>query len=183
MVDGASGLNIKEEKLKSDQQIHEARLKNIQNVCKNKDLMKNKMYKGLTKTVLYRSQHYDFTYCKVPKSGSTFWTKAFAVLKYGLEYGAQVFKQSRRQVHVNMLKYVTTMTRTIYEKSRTIIVSRDPYSRLFSAYIDKSFLNLMFTVNYQVRNIPLRRMFDTSVCPTDVTFQEFLEICGIKKRI
>ena len=53
--------------------------------------------------------------------------------------------------------------------SRTVLVSRDPYSRLFSAFIDKVFLpkNIAFGIVQR-----LRKTNDS--CANDLTFEEFL---------
>ncbi|XP_053387272.1 carbohydrate sulfotransferase 11-like [Mercenaria mercenaria] len=74
-----------------------------------------------------------------------------------------------------MREYVTSVNSVIKDNSMTIIVSRDPYSRLFSAYIDKSFLQLMLSLNYYIRNIAIDELYKSNVCLTDVTFQEFSE--------
>ena len=55
--------------------------------------------------------------------------------------------------------------------SRTVLVSRDPYSRLFSAFIDKLFL----PINYPLAvGIVQRQRKNNSSCANNLTFEEFL---------
>ena len=58
--------------------------------------------------------------------------------------------------------------------SRTVLVSRDPYTRLFSAFIDKMFLPLMYGAAVSIvqrQRMPNNRNIS---CANDITFEEFL---------
>ena len=167
--------NEKEESLESIEDTHNARIRIIKDVCSKKDLFTNMSYKGITSKSFYGSQNYNFTYCKVPKSGSTFWTRTFGVLEYGVNYGELMFKLARNKVHSKNGRFVKSIDKVIKEQSRTILVSRDPFSRLFSAYIDKSFLFLMTKLNFIIRDIPNEEITTKKSCPTDLTFEDFLD--------
>jgi hypothetical protein len=175
-IKAPKGVNTSSASYESYNKVHRARIEQIKHVCSDKHLFENTMLTGHSKVIFYKSENYNFSYCKVPKSGSTFWTRAFGILKRGLSYGNFIFKLSRRNVHNTMLQYMTDVQNIINEKSRTILVSRDPYSRLFSAYVDKSYLLLMKSLNFQIRHIQGDYdITNISTCPTDVTFQEFLD--------
>lgn len=115
------------------QQIHKERIQTIRSTCDKRDLYENNPYQGKNVTYIYMTNKYNFSYCKVPKSGSTFWTQAFGVLEYGLNYGKTVFSKTRESVHSTMGKYLVSFTKVQTDNSPTVLVSRDPYSRLYSA--------------------------------------------------
>ena len=54
---------------------------------------------------------------------------------------------------------------------RTVLVSRDPYSRLFSAFIDKLFLPMYYS---SAVAIVQRQRQSNDSCANDITFEEFL---------
>ena len=124
----------------------------------------------------YFSPKYNVSYCKVLKIGSSFFTQTFTVLLKGTSLAKNIFKLERDKIHTN-LRLLNEVTYNSEERrhSRSILVSRDPYTRLFSAFIDKFYLPLFyFRANEAVkrqRNVPA----NVSVCPSDVTFQEFLD--------
>ncbi|XP_053387271.1 carbohydrate sulfotransferase 11-like [Mercenaria mercenaria] len=149
------------------------RIKQISDVCKDKQFMSNALYRK-SQTMYYYSKQYNFSYCKVPKVGSTFWTQVFKILKNG-KHGENVFKQERKHVHQQSTQLVVRFKSKRRKQSKTVLVSRDPYSRLYSAFIDKSFLFMHKSTNYDIRKrFPKDNASDT-VCPTDVSFQEFLD--------
>jgi hypothetical protein len=82
-------------------------------------LFENNPYQGKTMPVVYITNKYYFSYCKVPKGGSTFWIYAFGVLEYGLKYGETVFSKQRISVHstINTWSPVQKYKRPIFEQS------------------------------------------------------------------
>ncbi|KAL4216278.1 hypothetical protein ACF0H5_024003 [Mactra antiquata] len=157
--------------------IHTSRIRNIRNACSNETLFKDRIYHGKFSTKYYRSEEYNFAYCKVPKSGSTFWMTIFSILKNGVDVGAKAFKKQRSKIHSHTAENVTSFTTVQNNWFRTILVSRDPYSRLYSAFVDKSFLPLMSSINYKIKGQKVKtvRLSKNVTCPFDVTFQEFLD--------
>ena len=168
-------IDTREDRLESIEDMHTARIQRIKDKCSDKEVIMNMTYKGKTTKIFYGSENYNFTYCKVPKSGSTFWTKTFGILRFGLHYGESMFKLARYKIHNKMGSFVKETSKVIMEKSRTVLVSRDPFSRLFSAYIDKSFLLLKTTMNFKIRGIPDEAIRSGKSCSVDLTFQEFLD--------
>ena len=65
--------------------------------------------------------------------------------------------------------------------SRTVLISRDPYSRLYSAFIDKMFLPEAYP---KAVGIIQRQRKTNSSCANDITFEEFLKdiIESVRKR-
>ena len=110
------------------------------------------------------------------KIGSTFFTQMFSILQNGVNSAEKVFDTERDKVHiVQHLFHEIAYNSDERRNSRTILVTRDPYTRLYSAFVDKFYLPLFYhaavtTVMWQ------RNILDSSqACPNDVTFQEFLD--------
>ena len=131
------------------------------------------MYKGQSNTVYYYSSKYNFSYCRVPKVACTFWTQAFILLQNNASTAETVFSMNRLTLHMKLGKTVTVAFKSEARRnSRTVLVSRDPYSRLFSAFIDKMFLPGMYAVAV---GIVQRQRKTNSSCANDITFEEFLK--------
>ncbi|KAL4230261.1 hypothetical protein ACF0H5_010647 [Mactra antiquata] len=112
----------------------------------------------------------NISFCKVPKCGSTTWMQIFNILQYGIE-SANTFLEARRfDLHRNY----TCKLHSIGSENKGIIISRDPYSRLYSAYVDKSFITFHTKVGQKsVRNLNGNC---TGMSSVDFeTFQDFLD--------
>ena len=87
----------------------------------------------------------------------------------------EIFGFNRSSVHVSLggadLINFESDTR---RHSRTVLVSRDPYSRLFSAFIDKMFLPLMYGTAVGIVQRQRTYQKRKSSCANDITFEEFL---------
>ncbi|XP_053387273.1 carbohydrate sulfotransferase 11-like [Mercenaria mercenaria] len=152
----------------------------IRRTCNNRNLLRDNGYYGHNSTRFYYSSKYKFSYCKVPKSGSTFWTQVFGILKYGVKVSDKVFSKKRSSVHGSMGSFMVDFFSNSRKNSLSVLVSRDPFSRLYSAYIDKSYLLLNFKTNIRIRL--LRPTVHNRQCPVDVTFQEFLDFIILAAR-
>ena len=149
------------------------RLQHLHRVCTDKDVFKDVMYTRRTPIVYYYSSKYNFSYCKVPKVGCSFWTQAFTILQNNFSAAGNVFNMNRRTMHDNLGPAFTVHFKSkARRKSRTVLISRDPYSKLFSAFIDK-----MVLPGYHSTAVGIvRRQRQTkSSCANDVTFEEFLK--------
>ena len=99
-----------------------------------------------------------------------------AVLKNGVGVAKAVFNMSRRSVHQKL----TAPNLVIFDsdemrKSRSILVSRNPYARLYSSYVDHILLPDDPTRTGPGKTIRNNLYFtETAICYTDITFQEFL---------
>ena len=130
------------------------------------------MYKKQNHIVYYSSSKYNFSYCKVHKAGGTFWTQVFTILRKGVADHEDVFRLSKYDVHLKLgKKEKLPLELAMEHASRTVLVSRDPYSRLFSAFVDKLFL----PIKYQFAvDIVQRQRKTKKACANDLTFEEFL---------
>ena len=146
------------------------RLQHLRRACDDEDVFKNVMYNKQSLIVYYFSSRYNFSYCKVHKAGGTFWTQVFAILQKGAT--ADVFRLSKLDVHLQLMPVVkSTYEMVTKHDSRTVLVSRDPYTRLFSAFIDKLFLPISYPVAV---GIVKRQRKTKDSCANDITFEEFL---------
>ena len=158
------------------------RLQHLQRTCTNKDFFKDAMYKRQSHLVYYYSSKYNFSYCRVPKVGCTFWTQAFILLQNNASKAETVFSINRLTLHMKLAKSVTVAFQSEARRnSRTVLISRDPYSRMFSAFIDKMFLPEAYS---EAVSIIQRQRKTNSSCANDITFEEFLKdiIESVRKR-
>ncbi|XP_052237478.1 carbohydrate sulfotransferase 12-like isoform X4 [Dreissena polymorpha] len=146
----------------------ERRSRHLNTTCLNNDLL-NATTREKKAKVLFLSKVYNVACCKVPKAGSTFWTIFFAVLDNGVEFGKKLLGENRGTIHKGQYTFFSSFKYVKSKKYPTILPARDPYSRLFSAFIDKIYLLVRFNYNYAILSIQ-----NKSVCPTDVSFQDFL---------
>ncbi|XP_048734167.2 carbohydrate sulfotransferase 9-like [Ostrea edulis] len=158
------------------------RVRHLQSSCKRADIGAYRFNFKQVSEIFYVDTKSNLSYCKVPKAGSSFMTDIFLVLnndrhnitKYAdknSELVDQMFELSRSQVHTignKKLHTTSLITDEQQSKTMTLIISRDPYSRLFSAYVDKFYL--LGHVK-SAREISQRRLS----CGYNVTFQEFLD--------
>ncbi|XP_060064031.1 uncharacterized protein LOC132544450 [Ylistrum balloti] len=101
---------------------------------------KTRIYEEITRTFFY-SKTARLGVCKVPKTGCSFMAKFFFALEPKMSV-VKAFTKDRYEVHNGAYEYdedflIKQLKR---QKPFTAVVSRDPYTRLFSAYIDKVFL-------------------------------------------
>ena len=113
------------------------RVQRIRDACANASLFSDQIYNKRNRLMYLYSSKYNFNYCKVPKVGCSFWTQAITVLNNGAAVAHNVFGMPRKLVHIkltspNRVKFDSNERR----KSRSVLVSRDPYSRLYSAFCD-----------------------------------------------
>lgn len=109
----------------------------------------------------------NLNYCKVPKCGSTFWMQVFLALNND-ENIKDMFGKTRSLYHTNALNQKSTMDH--FSGNDVIFhVTRNPYSRLYSAYVDKIYLPGFwgFAKGINERN--------GKACSQSVSFEEFLE--------
>ena len=131
--------------------------------------------------LFYLSEKYKLSYCRVAKVGSTFWTQVFMTL-LGIkpEYNKavdSVFEVPRDEAHETIKLHeniLMELTDKRIHSTTSFLVARNPYSRLFSSYIDQIYLpNKWDIARYIVRD-PKRRK-----CGNDITFNEFLLFVSI----
>lgn len=124
----------------------------------------------------------NLSYCAVQKAGCTMWIRLFKFL-HGQNIGSgNPMSITKYQVH-NTLKNHYQQFKMVGEEKQFIehsvraVTVRDPYTRLWSAYIDK-FLLPDFWASKGVHIISLTRANPKTLsqrCGHDVTFLEFIQ--------
>lgn len=157
----------------------------LQTTCKETDLKAYKFEFYQVTSRFYVDTNANLSYCKVPKAGSSFMTEVFFALdkdrnnQNGTSISKSksvddIFEMSRRIVHAigNNKLQTTPLLRDDDTKTTALLVSRDPYSRLYSAFIDKFYLFGLVKASVEISKSKKKRI---SNCGYDVTFQEFLD--------
>ncbi|KAK6179545.1 hypothetical protein SNE40_011876 [Patella caerulea] len=152
------------------------RLNRIGDVCK-------RMSRGNTENILIHKPK-KMSYCVVPKNGCTYWIRVMRYLNNDTESKVihSPFEMTRSETHG--FRYNQTMYRLQNKKHREIIfnttrfmVSRNPYSRLLSGYMDKLFLPLYwgFQGTKIIKTVRSNPSDGSLKCGHDLSFQEFLD--------
>ncbi|XP_033759388.1 carbohydrate sulfotransferase 9-like [Pecten maximus] len=133
------------------------------------------MYGEIHRTFFY-SKSARLGVCKVPKTGCSFMAKFFFALEPKMTV-VKAFTMDRYEVHNGAYEYDEDfMLKTLKtHQPFTAVVSRDPYRRLFSAYIDKVFL--IGKLNQKFGQVLRSRLYQTQEesCGYSISFQEFLD--------
>ncbi|XP_033743200.1 carbohydrate sulfotransferase 10-like [Pecten maximus] len=154
------------------------RIQHLQKGCSQSDEKdKYKIQYRQSTAIFFQSKKLNISVCKVAKAGSTFWAIVFLIVQRGMP-ATQAFSIPRHRIHA-MTGGITKTLRASHEQLGTtgVVVSRDPYSRLFSAFIDKFFL-LRFVQNAKSLATSLRKglfMTKAGECGYNVSFQDFVD--------
>ncbi|XP_021340081.1 carbohydrate sulfotransferase 10-like isoform X2 [Mizuhopecten yessoensis] len=131
-------------------------------------------FRPVTKAFFYSSEA-KLVVCKVPKVGSTFWARVFIALE-GEISARKAFLLDRYVVHDRKYEIGFMFSKEAKKRGSKIgVVSRNPYSRLYSAYIDKIYL--LSDLNQKFGRRLKKGLEDVGdgKCGFVVTFQDFLE--------
>ena len=150
---------------------HYRRIKHLLDACADPNLPANKAI-PIGQAYRYASANYNFSYYKIPKAGCSVWTQIFAVLNSASNETNGIFYKQRGYVHTAMQKEVRKAQQS---SGPYVIPARDPYSRLFSGYIDKIFLSLFPMQESKIIESQRKLIPGGSECVKNVTFLEFLK--------
>lgn len=126
-------------------------------------------------------------YCGIPKIGLTFWTRVFRFLNKDVApHVRNPFEIDRMYVHfaplwkmkVYNLSNKTDRDIINNKNGYTFMFARNPYSRLYSAYIDKFFLPDFWRGAgpiFAKRSGTSHRSHAKQSCPDDISFEEFAD--------
>lgn len=124
--------------------------------------------------VFFFAETYNLAFCKVPKAGSTFVGTVVSALEHNGILG-NMFHVNRELVHG---RHEVTLFTLLNHKSHVlnILTSRNPYARLYSAYLDKYFVlgiwgKKMAEDQNKTEHFKMRDGF----CGYSISFQEFLD--------
>lgn len=169
------------DKVQSDGEINRGKLfkerkKLLNEKCKLTEVSSNLLkHTPVTKAFFY-SPEAKLVVCKVPKIGSTFWARVFAALE-GETTARRAFQLDRYQVHDGKYEIGFVFAKEAQKRgSKICVAARNPYTRLFSAYLDKIYL--LSVLNQQFGR-QLKKGLENvgkGKCGFAVSFQEFLDI-------
>ncbi|XP_052787862.1 carbohydrate sulfotransferase 10-like [Mya arenaria] len=145
----------------------------LKSICST-NVLQNASYNLTGDYTFYRSRAYNIGYCKVPKCGCSFWTRTLIVLDNGITAANKILKKSRQFLHSQSHSFESSLLSVLESKSPTILSARNPYSRLYSAYIDKFYLFLMWKLILDIPKIDITNKTDM-ICPQAVSFEDFLQ--------
>lgn len=169
-----SGRNLQEVGTKA--QVMAQRTEHMRRAC-SQFPKRRRLLGNITQTRLfYLSEEYKLSYCRVAKVGSTFWTQVFMTL-LGIkpEYSKDVesaFQIPRDEAHqtIQLFKNILMeLNDKRIHSTTSFLVARNPYSRLFSSYIDQIYLPNKWDKARKMIGDKNRRK-----CGNDITFNEFL---------
>lgn len=160
------------------------RVDHARNICSSN--LDDKFWKDLQPTGhIWVYKPLRVYYCITPKAGCTYWKRVLRFLSGDFPKDKNVQAPSdidRDYVHygkienLNQRPMTHPVIRTLMSAGNSFMVARNPYSRLWSAYIDKLFLPDFWRTDAKYivkRQRPNATEFEKQ-CPRDVSFQEFL---------
>ena len=156
------------------------RIIHIHEMCKNKSMGLDTIQRQVKTEQghgFYVSEKYNFSYCRVAKAGSTFWFQVFGVLDQGSDAASSVFGTFRKSLAEDIVKQVPFVNLNSEErhKSRSVITARDPYSRLYSAYIDRIYLPAHeYKAKKAIVKLQGRYTTNQDFCTDEISFQQLL---------
>ena len=132
-------------------------------------------------------------YCIVPKVGCTFWKRIMRFLGGDYPQNKSILKPSdidRTYVHYGGLKNLTQwfvqnpISRMLMTNGKSFMFTRDPFTRLWSAYIDKFLLPDFWRTDALsfVRKLRPNASEYEKRCANNVTFREFLTFINMTHR-
>ena len=167
-----------QQKVPNIPELHIQRIERISNYCsdpkrkENERVYKNTyMFKTLRNNYFY--EKFNIAYCKVPKVGCTFMVEMFQILERGRK--PKLVSRSRSAIH----SLTNRHRQTPIEGMSTLSTVRDPYSRLYSAYVDKILLPNIYSTSIKIRKINTEegklKYANKTLCANDISFQQFLD--------
>ncbi|XP_021379358.1 uncharacterized protein LOC110466875 isoform X2 [Mizuhopecten yessoensis] len=164
-----------QERNSSEVSIMRWRAKNVHKMCEQ--IIWNASYVHARTPVFFYSKQNGLLACKSPKTGSTFIGSFIRALNQPSKNNvSDMFLLGRNKIH-NGLNEVSgkLAAERIKQSTLTVMITRDPYSRLFSTFVDKYFL--LGRLGRELAS-HLKRGFredSNKYCGYDITFQEFLD--------
>ena len=147
--------------------LHSERVTHVKDTCKKYNLTSTIGPKGLT---LIYSQSNSLAYMSIPKIGSTFLKQMFMVLRQGAEHAEHIYSIMRKNVHIQTGGVYKKLDAKTLDNVLVLLPTRHPYTRLFSAFIDKVYLPNGRSLAAVVERTGDHR----SACGTNAKFEDFL---------
>ena len=152
------------------------RIQHLQQYCKSGNLTSDKAHIHLSSQAsqYYLSKRYNFALCRIPKIGSSFWNQVFRLLIEGPNAASRIFSKFRA-LQSKDYSIGVTLSNDERLKSRFVFVARDPFARLYSAYVDRIFLpSGTYGVATDIVRFQRNYTRNQHVCANELTFEDFL---------
>ncbi|XP_021379144.1 uncharacterized protein LOC110466747 isoform X1 [Mizuhopecten yessoensis] len=152
------------------------RAKYVHKMCEQ--IIWNASYVHARTPVFFYSKPNGLLACKSPKTGSTFMGALIRALNQpSINKVSGMFLLGRNKIHNGLHEVWDILAaEPIKQSTLTVMITRDPYSRLFSTFVDKYFL--LGRLGRELAT-HLKRGFredrNNEYCGYDITFQEFLD--------
>ena len=187
----SSGQDFGLEKLLSFDDRIKSRNDHITELCQNHHDWATSSMQGVA--YVFQQEKIQVAYCEVPKVGCTFWKRVFRFLNK--DYGTQniVRPNDIPRFYTHMAPFTKTPkiflnephnAQMLSQMQNSIMFSRDPYTRQWSAYLDKFYLPDFWNTFGRTAIITLRRQ-PTSLslrCGHNLRFEEYLRyIIGLMR--
>lgn len=122
------------------------------------------------------------SYCVVAKAGCSFWISIVRILLNDFGYNntkkdpMEVTKLEAHGPRSKMRHLTKSNGADFLLNSTSFLFARNPYTRLFSGYVDKIFLpELWSSLNKHIANLTRKKGSSRLKCVNDITFSEFLQ--------
>ncbi|XP_052787843.1 carbohydrate sulfotransferase 11-like [Mya arenaria] len=123
----------------------------------------------------------NLSYCAVQKAGCTMWIRLFKFLQGQKRYTNDPMSLTKYEIHNEASQFYKRFDleadREFMKSSYRVMTVRDPYTRIWSAYVDKFVLpDFWYTKGKHIISL-LRLNADAKSlrCGHDVTFREFID--------
>ncbi|KAK7505942.1 hypothetical protein BaRGS_00002664 [Batillaria attramentaria] len=162
--------------------VHQARREHVQRVCQQRP-SEFKVWADLSRYFSFSDRH-RLVYCSVQKVGCSFWLQVMKILTgqlpQGSLYQGSFYHTVGMRGHYSFRGKPPSEKRRLLDTYKKFMFVRDPYARLFSAYMDKVF-NPTRQMRMILRHSETFRTHDTRAiareleCATNVSFRNFVQ--------
>ncbi|XP_046368777.2 carbohydrate sulfotransferase 13-like [Haliotis rufescens] len=167
--------------------LYNERQEQARSVCESHNTSSSSFSMATFVSSSWFAEEYKLLYCLVPKVGCTFWKRTLQVLRRharGLKTPYKLLYEECSSGRVGAIQNIMeaiakghNLTDIISQRYTKFMFTRDPFQRLFSAYIDKfltpnmSFWNIGKVIVEDIRGVPQKNGWYGH----DVSFSEFID--------
>lgn len=182
-----NGTDVTKSVLREEQKLSQLQLANFRGLCSEQGLLA-RQGSNSSYSVLY-ARKYNLACVAVPKIGSTVLKQIFYLLNFGADRSHKILQSSRFDIQFKTGNLSYSLKHSELLESILLVPARNPYSRLYAAYIDKVFLPLSLSLGksvlYETYMKKLQNMKNKSEvyslmrrrpsCSTNVSFVHFID--------
>lgn len=158
--------------------LHLSRIQHVRDTCIKHGVSTKLNPRGVS--FIY-SKPNKLAYFGIPKIGSTFLKQMFMILNKGSDKAEQIYSIMRKAVHTKTGGLYKKLDEESLQNVLVLLPTRNPYTRLFSAFIDKVYLPNAVSLATSVERLGGR----SPSCGVNANFSDFLRyaLSGNKGRI